>query len=131
MKLVDIDSRTNDTFFRCLHDEIPEDPVVGKMRRQWCDDHKAKGLRMKVLLRDDDAVVGLCQYMPIEHSFLIGKDLMQTELHQVMAEYPNGKILMSCIDQDAVLAVVADPSANLGYVRLQVNKKANDLKSLL
>ena len=75
MKLLDIDRDTDGTFFRCLHDEQPENPQVIELRRRWYDKHKDKGLRAKVLLRDDNAAVGLCQYIPIEHSHFIGKDL--------------------------------------------------------
>jgi hypothetical protein len=32
MHLSEIDENTEDTFFRCLHDEIPADPRVMAMR---------------------------------------------------------------------------------------------------
>jgi len=76
MQLLDIDRDTEGTFFRCLHDEAPEDPAVIELRRRWYDRHVGKGLRAKVLVREDNAVVGLCQYMPIEHSHLIGEGLL-------------------------------------------------------
>ena len=76
MKLVDIDARTEGTFFRCLHDEKPQDPRVTDLRRRWYNRFKAKGLRAKVLVREDDAVVGLCQYLPIEHSQFLGEGLL-------------------------------------------------------
>jgi len=75
MNLIDIDNSTEGTFFRCLHDEKPENPGVIELRRRWFDRNKGKGLRAKLLVREDGAVVGLCQYMPIEHSHLIGEDL--------------------------------------------------------
>ena len=62
MKLVEIDEKTAGTFFRCLHDERPENPRVIELRRHWYNRYKDKGLRAKVLLRDDDSIVGLCQY---------------------------------------------------------------------
>lgn len=76
MKLIEIDKNTEDTFFRCMHDEVPADPRVIEIRRRWYKQNKEKGLRAKVLLRDDNSIVGLCQYIPIERSHLIGKDLM-------------------------------------------------------
>ena len=75
MKFMHIDHDTAGTFFRCLHDEKPADPRVIALRRRWYNRYKDKGLRAKVLVRDDDAIVGLCQYLPIEHSFLRGNNL--------------------------------------------------------
>jgi len=76
MRLVDIDGKTEGTFFRCLHDEQPDDPRMMAMRRQWYERYKDKGLRAKVLILDTGEVVGLCQYLPIEHSPFRGKDLL-------------------------------------------------------
>lgn len=75
MKLVEIDKNTEGTFFRCLHDEKSADPRVLALRHRWYDRYKEKGLRAKVLMREDEAIVGLCQYLPIEHSQLMGEDL--------------------------------------------------------
>ncbi len=75
MKLIAIDRDTEGTFFRCLHDEKPENPKVIELRRRWYDRFKKKGLRAKVLVRENNVVVGLCQYIPIEYSHLIGEDL--------------------------------------------------------
>lgn len=76
MELVDVTQKTEETFFRCLHDEIPVIEEVIALRRRWYDQHRMLGLKAKVLLREDGAVVGLCQYIPIEHSHLIGEDLI-------------------------------------------------------
>jgi GNAT superfamily N-acetyltransferase len=76
MRFEDIDARTEGTFFRCLHDEKPDDPRVLAMRQRWHDAHKDKGLRAKVLVLDTAEVVGLAQYLPIEHSHLVGQGLM-------------------------------------------------------
>jgi hypothetical protein len=76
MKLIDIDKDTEGTFFRCLHDETPQEPRVIALRHRWYDRNKDKGLRAKVLLREDNKVAGLCQYIPIEHSHLLGEGLM-------------------------------------------------------
>ena len=76
MKLIDVDRDTERTFLHCLHDEIPDDPRVIRLRRQWFDAHRDKGLRAKVLVLDTGEAVGLCQYMPIEDTHIIGKDLL-------------------------------------------------------
>jgi len=76
MRIAEIDSKTEGTFFRCLHDERPDDPRVVGIRRSWYDRFKPKGLRGKALIADNDDVVGLCQYLPIDYSPFDGKDLM-------------------------------------------------------
>ncbi len=57
MRVVDIDKTTEGTFFRCLHDEIPEDAKVIKIRREWFKENNSKGLRAKVLIADNDDVI--------------------------------------------------------------------------
>lgn len=51
MELLDIDEKTRGTFFRCLHDEEPENPAAVALRRRWYDRHKDNGLRAKVSRR--------------------------------------------------------------------------------
>ena len=74
--IVDVTKETEATFFRCLHDEKPQDPRAAAIRRKWHELHKHKGLREKVLLLDGGEVGGLCQYIPIEHSPFLGRELM-------------------------------------------------------
>ena len=76
MKLCDLTAETEGTFFRCLHDEKPDDPRVIEMRRRWYAKFRPLGLRAKVLIEDSGEVVGLCQYLPVEHSGFIGEGLM-------------------------------------------------------
>jgi N-acetylglutamate synthase-like GNAT family acetyltransferase len=76
MKIVEIDKDTEGTFFRCLHDEKPQDPEITRIRREWYVKMKPLGLRARVLLEENGEVVGLCQYLPIEHSPFEGKDLL-------------------------------------------------------
>lgn len=76
MELVEIDETTEDTFFRCLHDEIPADPRVLAMRRDWRSRYQPLGHRAKVLKDDRGAVVGLTNYIPVEHSPYEGENLM-------------------------------------------------------
>lgn len=75
MRLADIDSKTEATFLRCLHDEEPDDPRVISIRRLWVEEHLGKGLKAKVLILDGGEVAGLCQYMPIERSHFDGRGL--------------------------------------------------------
>ncbi|MBU1699907.1 MAG: GNAT family N-acetyltransferase [Candidatus Eisenbacteria bacterium] len=75
MNLVNVTWETEGTFFRCLHDEKPDDPRAITLRRQWFEAHRDRGLRARVLILDSGEVAGLCQYMPIEATHMIGRDL--------------------------------------------------------
>ena len=50
MRVAEIDAKTEGTFFRCLHDERPDNPDVTGIRRSWYEKFKPKGLRGKVLI---------------------------------------------------------------------------------
>ena len=76
MELLEIDETTEDTYYRCLHDEIPADPRVMAMRREWRAMYQPKGHRARVLKDDAGRVVGLTNYIPIEHSPYLGENLM-------------------------------------------------------
>ena len=58
MELVEIDETTEDTYYRCLHDEIPADPRMMAMRREWRKIYQPNGHRAKVLKDDTGQVVG-------------------------------------------------------------------------
>ena len=76
MRVEEIDTATEGTFFHCLHDEMPDDPRVIAIRRDWYNKLKPEGLRGKVMIAENGDIVGLCQYLPIEYSPFEGKDLM-------------------------------------------------------
>ena len=76
MKLEEITPETGRIFFCCMHMEYPEDAEFIAIRRRWYKEHKQKGYKAKLLFDDKEEVVGLCQYIPIEHSHLTGSDLM-------------------------------------------------------
>ena len=76
MKLIDVTEKTQEAFIRCLQEEQTEDHQLVKISRRWYEKNKEKGLRAKLLILDDGRRGGMCQYIPIEHSHLTGKDLM-------------------------------------------------------
>jgi GNAT superfamily N-acetyltransferase len=76
MELLEIDETTEDTYYRCLHDEIPADPRVIAMRKAWRVRFQPRGHRAKVLKNDAGQVVGLTNYIPVEHSPYEGRNLM-------------------------------------------------------
>lgn len=76
MQRLEIDETTEDTFYRCLHDEIPADPRVIEMRKAWRRRFQPRGHRAKVLKDDAGQIVGLTNYIPVEHSPYEGSRLM-------------------------------------------------------
>lgn len=74
MEIIDCKEEYQNTFFVCLEDWSDEMKDAGNHKELWCDKMKGKGLRVKLAL-EDDKVCGMIQYVPIEHSFLEGKDL--------------------------------------------------------
>ncbi len=76
IELVAIDESTEDTFLRCLHEEIPANPEVMRMRRDWLAANVPRGHRARVLKDDSGQVVGLTNYTPIENSPYVGEGLM-------------------------------------------------------
>ena len=110
MELVDLSEETQDFFFRCLQDEREEDPRLTTMRRQWYEKYKNQGFKAKLLKLADGKIVGLCQYIPIEHSHLIGEDLI-TLLCIFIHGYEHGvgnhqkkgygRFMLKAVEQDA------------------------------
>jgi len=76
MKLMDVTEEKQNIFFRCLQDEMPEDPGAIAIRRSWYERNIENGHRAKLLILNDGRIGGLCQYIPIEHSHLVGEDLL-------------------------------------------------------
>lgn len=110
MRIEDVSEKTVDTFFRCLHDERPDDPRVVDLRRRWFDAKRDEGLRARVLLLDSGEVVGLCQYMPIEHTHFRGEGLLAILCmwvhgydHHVGNQQGNGygRFMLEAIEEDA------------------------------
>ena len=71
----------------------------------------------------DTETVGAVISAGIGSSEVMGRELNVGIMNQGMMEYSDGLIMMSLIGEDAILAVVADSQANLGYVRLQIKKR--------
>lgn len=71
----------------------------------------------------DTETVGAVISAGIGSSEVMGRELKVGIMSQGMMEYSGGLIMMSLVGNDAILAVVADTHANLGYVRLQIKKR--------
>ena len=75
MEIVDLSPEHEGLYCLCLEDWSDEIREAGDHKARWYERMKQRGLRVK-LARDDQGVIGgMIQYLPIEHSFLEGRDL--------------------------------------------------------
>ena len=75
MKIIDLTDDYKQLYFVCLEDWSEEIKEAGNHKEVWYQKIKDKGLRVKLALDDGGEVGGMIQYIPIEHSFVAGKDL--------------------------------------------------------
>ncbi len=64
-------------------------------------------------------------------SEVMGRELNVGTMTQGMMEFSDGLIIMSLVGIEAILAVVADTKANLGYVRFQIKKRIPEIEKAL
>ena len=76
MEFAEITEQTQDAFFRCLSAPGREPPDLASPRRQGYAAYCERGYRAKVLRLDSGEIVGKCHTIPIEHSPLVGRDLV-------------------------------------------------------
>jgi GNAT superfamily N-acetyltransferase len=74
MEIIDFTEKHQDTYFACLEDWSEEMKEAGDHKESWYRQMKDKGLRVKLAL-DGDNVCGMIQYVPVEYSFIDGRDL--------------------------------------------------------
>ena len=75
MKVIDLTEDYKQLYFVCLEDWCEEMKEAGDHKEVWYDKMKDKGLGVKLAVGDKGEVGGMIQYIPIEHSFVEGKDL--------------------------------------------------------
>jgi len=75
MKIIDLTDDLKPLYFVCLEDWSDEVKEAGNHKEVWYNKMKDKGLRVKLALDDNGIVGGMIQYLPIEYSFVEGKDL--------------------------------------------------------
>ncbi|OGU55804.1 MAG: hypothetical protein A2V66_01315 [Ignavibacteria bacterium RBG_13_36_8] len=74
MKIINLTEKHLPTYFLCLEDWSDEIKEAGNHKELWYHKMKDKGLRVKIAV-EDDKVCGMIQYLPIENSFIEGRDL--------------------------------------------------------
>ncbi len=68
MKIIDLDKEHEELYFVCLEDWSEEMKESGNHKRRWYEKMKAKGLKVKLALNDDDIVCGMVEYLPAEYA---------------------------------------------------------------
>jgi len=74
MEIIDLNDFHRNTYIKCLEDWSDEMAESGNKKAEWYDIYKEKGLKVKLAIVDEKAV-GMIQYIPVEHSFILGKNL--------------------------------------------------------
>src|SRR4030042_881353 len=74
MKIIDLADRNKPLYFLCLEDWSSDMKEAGNHKSLWFDQMKNKGLRVKLAVDDNENVGGMIQYIPIEHSYVSGKE---------------------------------------------------------
>jgi len=75
MQVIDLNDSNKDLYFVCLEDWSEDMKEAGNHKEIWYNKMKDRGLRVKFAIDDNGIIGGMIQYAPIEHSFVIGKDL--------------------------------------------------------
>ena len=75
MQIKELSPEYEDLYFLCLEDWSEEIKEAGNHKACWYNKFKNKGLRVKLALDDSGEVGGMIQYLPVEESFIEGKDL--------------------------------------------------------
>jgi len=75
MKIIDLPEEYESKYFVCLEDWSDEMQEAGNYKKIWYRQMKEKGLAVKLALNEEEKPVGMIQYLPIEHSWVEGRDL--------------------------------------------------------
>jgi N-acetylglutamate synthase-like GNAT family acetyltransferase len=75
MNIIDLTPEYQELYFECLEDWSAEIKEAGDHKACWYRKYAERGLRVKLALDEHGAVGGMIQYVPIEESFIAGKDL--------------------------------------------------------
>lgn len=75
MQIIDLTPQHQHEYFCCLEEWSPEMQDAGDHKACWYHKYKERGLGVKIALDDAGTVGGMIQYLPIEASFIEGRDL--------------------------------------------------------
>ena len=75
MEIFELKEEYKKSYFVCFEDWSDEMKEAGNHKEVWYQKMKDLGLGVKIALNDDGQPAGMIQYIPIEYSFVKGKDL--------------------------------------------------------
>ena len=75
MKIVPLSEEYEDNYFVCLEDWSDEISEGKDHKELWFQKMKDKGLGVQLALNEEEKPVGMIHYIPIEHSFIEGRNL--------------------------------------------------------
>jgi len=75
MRIIDLTEEYKSSYLVCLEDWSDEIREASRVKEEWYNKMKDKGLRVKLAQDEHGVVGGMIQYFPIEHSWVEGKDL--------------------------------------------------------
>ena len=75
MEVVDLQQEHENLFFQCLEDWSEEIADAGSHKESWYLRMKDRGLRVKLAQDHGGTVGGMIQYLPVERTFVDGRDL--------------------------------------------------------
>jgi GNAT superfamily N-acetyltransferase len=75
MEVVDLTAEHEQLYLLCLEDWSDEIREAGDHKARWYERMKQQGLRVKLARDERGQIGGMIQYLPIEQSFLEGRDL--------------------------------------------------------
>jgi GNAT superfamily N-acetyltransferase len=109
MQIVDISEKYANSYFMCLEEWSEELKDAGNHKELWYEKMKEKGLRIKLAI-EEEVACGMIQYVPVEESFVEGKDLYFVHCIWVhgykegIGNYQKkgiGKLLLEAAEEDA------------------------------
>jgi GNAT superfamily N-acetyltransferase len=75
MKIIDLTENHKPLYFKCLIGDEKRLDDAGDIKSGWYEKMKHRGLKVKLAIDESDQPIGMIQYLPIEESFAMGKEL--------------------------------------------------------
>ncbi|MGE5528429.1 MAG: GNAT family N-acetyltransferase [Patescibacteria group bacterium] len=75
MEIIDLAPGHESLYFVCLEDWSEEIREAGGHKEAWYNEHKGRGLRVKLARDDKGEIGGMIQYLPIEQTHVSGRGL--------------------------------------------------------
>ena len=75
MNIINLGEQEKQAYFTCLEHHSEEMAEASRLKENWYNEMKDKGLRVKLARHESGVIAGMIQYFPIEYSWVKGKDL--------------------------------------------------------